>query len=203
MKIKKMVLGNLHTNAFIVSNHNECLIIDPGDNGKKINNYIESEELQVTAILLTHGHFDHMGAVDYLYHKYHCPIYIHQEDIVMLKDPKINLSFFETPFIMQSPVIAAPEELNLLGQTITWLHLPGHTPGSCMLYFKKEHVIFAGDVLFKGSIGRFDFPLSSHYDTKQSLQHIKAMNDIDATIYPGHGESTTLAQEKENNPYLQ
>lgn len=203
MKIKKMMVGHLQTNTYIVSNDkNECVLIDPGDRGKKISTYIENEELQVKAILLTHGHFDHMGAVDYLYTKYTCPIYIHKEDIAMLKDASLNLSFYEQPFTLSAPVIAATPLLEIIGFTIHWLHLPGHTPGSSMLYFVNEETIFSGDVLFKGSIGRFDFPLSSHHDTKQSLQIIKDL-EIEATVYPGHGESTTLSEEKKSNPYLQ
>lgn len=203
MKIKKLQLGNFQTNAYIVSNDkNECIVIDPGSNGKKITKYLESEELDVHAILLTHGHFDHIGAVDYLYHRKQCPIYIHQEDIVMLKDTNLNLSYFEEPLVIESPVIAADESLEIMGFEIHWLHLPGHCPGSSMLHFVNEEVIFSGDVIFKDSIGRFDLPNSSHHDTKQSLQKIKELK-VDAVMYPGHGESTTLAQEQQSNPYLQ
>ena len=203
MKIKKLQLGNFQTNAYIVSNDkNECIVIDPGSNGKKITKYLESEELDVHAILLTHGHFDHIGAVDYLYHRNQCPIYIHQEDVGMLKDTNLNLSYYEEPLVLESPVIAADESLEIIGFNIHWLHLPGHCPGSSMLHFVNEEVIFSGDVIFKDSIGRFDLPNSSHHDTKQSLQKIKELK-VDAVMYPGHGESTTLAQEQQSNPYLQ
>ncbi|MFV0394384.1 MAG: MBL fold metallo-hydrolase [Coprobacillaceae bacterium] len=203
MKVKKLILGNMQTNAYIINNDKkECLIIDPGAIEKKVVNYIESEELHVFAILLTHGHFDHIGAVDYLYNKYQCPIYIHGEDIPMLKEAKLNLSVFEQPFILNAPVIEASLDMELIDFHIKWLHLPGHTPGSSMLYFVNENIVFSGDVLFKGSIGRFDFPLSSHHDTKQTLLKIKDM-EIEAAVYPGHGEATTLSEEKHNNPYLQ
>ena len=84
---------------------------------------------------------------------------------------------------------------------INWLHLPGHCPGSSMIYLPKESVIFSGDVLFNGSIGRFDFPNSSKHDTSMSLSKIKEYN-FDAVVYPGHGPATSLKQEQASNPYL-
>lgn len=202
MKVKRLILGNMETNGYVVSNDkNHCFIIDPGANGKKIVKYIEENELILDAILLTHGHFDHIGAVDYLYQRYPVDIFIHKEDINALTDANINLSVFKTPFIISSPVKAAPISLTLCDYVITWMHLPGHSPGSSMIYLNQENILFSGDVLFKGSIGRFDFPTSSHYDTKVSLEKIKQL-DFDAIIYPGHGESSSLQFEQMNNPYL-
>lgn len=202
MKIKRLLLGHLQTNGYVISNENkQCIIIDPGDIGKKVVNYITEEELEVVAILLTHGHFDHIGAVDYLYNIYTCDIYIHEEDIALLKDENLNLSVFETPFTISSPIKKAIAKMNIASMDIEWMHLPGHCPGSSMIRFIDEGVIFSGDVLFKDSIGRFDFPGSSKHDTQLSLQQIKEL-DYDATIYPGHGESTSLRSEQLNNPYL-
>ena len=202
MKVKKLILGNMETNGYVVSNDkNHCFIIDPGANGKKIVKYIEENEFVLDAILLTHGHFDYIGAVDYLYQKYPVDIYIHKEDINALTDAYINLSVFETPFIVTSPVKEAPISLTLCDYLITWMHLPGHSPGSSMIYLSQETIIFSGDVLFKKSIGRFDFPTSSRYDTKVSLEKIKQL-DFDAIIYPGHGDRSTLQLEQMNNPYL-
>lgn len=202
MKIKTLLLGNMGTNCYVISNDKRrCLIIDPGANGKKINNYLKDNELILDAILLTHGHFDHIGAVDYLYEQYHCPIYIHNEDIELLRDAKANLSVFEKAFIVNAPVIESKEDMRIGDFDIRWLHLPGHCPGSSMIYFPKEKVIFSGDVLFNGSIGRFDFVNSSKHDTYLSLKKIKEF-DFDATVYPGHGPSSTLKVEQMNNPYL-
>lgn len=203
MKIKTFVLGAMQTNCYIVSNdENHCMIIDPGAQGKKVAKYLEENELVLDAILLTHGHFDHIGAVDYLYDKYHCPIYIHHEDIEMLTNSRLNLSYLEKPFSLSAPVTPASEHMEISGFKICWFHLPGHCPGASMIYLEDENVIFSGDVLFNGSIGRFDFPNSSKYDTLTSIEKIKTFN-FDATLYPGHGPSSTLRSELLSNPYLQ
>ena len=203
MKIKTFVLGVMKTNCYIVSNdENHCMIIDPGAQGKKVAKYLEENELVLDAILLTHGHFDHIGAVDYLYDKYHCPIYIHHEDIEMLTNSRLNLSYLEKPFSLSAPVTPASEHMEISGFKICWFHLPGHCPGASMIYLEDENVIFSGDVLFNGSIGRFDFPNSSKYDTLTSIEKIKTFN-FDATLYPGHGPSSTLKSELLSNPYLQ
>lgn len=203
MEIKTFVLGVMQTNCYIVSNdENHCMIIDPGAQGKKVAKYLEENELVLDAILLTHGHFDHIGAVDYLYDKYHCPIYIHHEDIEMLTNSRLNLSYLEKPFSLSAPVTPASEHMEISGFKICWFHLPGHCPGASMIYLEDENVIFSGDVLFNGSIGRFDFPNSSKYDTLTSIEKIKTFN-FDATLYPGHGPSSTLRSELLSNPYLQ
>lgn len=203
MKIKTLILGTMQTNCYVVNDtNNYCIIIDPGANGQKVRHYLEENELIPIAILLTHGHFDHIGAVDYLYNSYHCPVYIHQDDYEMLKNPQLNLSVFEKPFIVETPVSFSSNEIKLNNFELEWLHLPGHCPGSSMIYLKNNNSIFSGDVLFMGSIGRFDFPNSSKHDTMLSLDKIKNF-DFDATVYPGHGECTTLSHELKNNPYLQ
>lgn len=200
--IKKLILGTMLCNCYVVYNENkECLVIDPGANGQKVAKYIEENELKLIAILLTHGHFDHIGAVDYLYQRYQCDIYAHQDSFELLKDPKLNLSFYDRDFIIKSPVLKCSEKMNLAGQNIEWLLLEGHCQGSSMIYMPSENAIFSGDVLFAGSIGRFDFPTSSHLQTKESLEKIKAL-EYDARLLPGHGEESTLSYEQLYNPYL-
>lgn len=200
--IKKLIVGAMQTNCYILYNDNhECVVIDPGSQGQKISRYIEEHELKIQAILLTHGHFDHIGAVDYLYQKYQCPIYTHQETLDLLNHSELNLSYFEEPFVIQSPVQTIDGQFHIKNFQFVWILLEGHCQGSSMIYYPSEDIIFSGDVLFKGSIGRFDFPTSSHYETKKSMEKIKAFQ-IDARILPGHGEETTLLYEKKHNPYL-
>ena len=179
MKIKTLLLGNMQTNGYVVSDENHhCLIIDPGANGKKVVHYLTENELVPEAVLLTHGHFDHIGAVDYLYEHYHCPIYLHQDDLEMLDNPQLNLSVYENPFTVKAPVQSSHEEMKFGDFDVQWL-----------------------DVLFKGAIGRVDFPNSSKYETIESINKIKEY-DFDAVIYPGHGPNSTLSEDRLNNPYL-
>ena len=202
MQSKRLIVGCFQENTYIVSNHKECILIDPGANGKKIKDVIYKEGLSLIAILLTHGHMDHIGAVDYLYDNFQCPIYIHKEDMPLLYDANLNLSYLEKPFIIRSPIIDIESMPRLLDTAIKYIHLPGHTPGSCVFHFVDEKVMFTGDVLFQGSIGRYDFPLSSKADMIASINKIKSF-PFDAKIYPGHGEATSLSAEKSNNPFLQ
>lgn len=201
--IKKFIVSSFQTNCYLMINDDKKgFIVDPGDNGKKINKYLIENEIELTAILITHGHIDHIGAVDYLYNIYKCPIIAHEETIEMMRNPQLNLSsYFQGSVILQAPVIKAKDFFELNGYHLEWLFLPGHCQGSSMIRVVDENIIFSGDVLFKGSIGRYDFPSSSHFDTKNSLEYIKSLA-YDAIIYPGHGEQTTLKEEQLNNPYL-
>ena len=202
MKIKRMVVSPLQTNCYIVYENQKAFLIDPGDQAKKIKKFIEENELEVVAILLTHGHIDHIGAIDSLQQSLSCPIYLQEEDFPYLQNPALNLSTnLGQPLVSNAKVLKAPENLNLAGVEIKWHHLPGHTPGSSMIEFVEQKIIFSGDVLFKGSIGRYDFPGSSHYDTLESITKIKEM-DQDARVFPGHGEMTTLKEEQMSNPFL-
>ncbi len=200
--IKKMVLGNMQVNCYIIYNDKKhCVIVDPGAQGKKIYKYVVENELVVDGIILTHGHFDHIGAVDYLYEKLQCPIYTHQETLELLNDPNLNLSCFDSPFTINSPITIPDIKFQIGEFSFVWFLLEGHCQGSSMIYYPDEDIIFSGDVLFKGSIGRFDFPTSSHFATKQTLEIIKSF-DFNAKILPGHGDETTLEREKKDNPYL-
>lgn len=200
--IKRIILGEMQVNCYIVCNENKCIVIDPGANGQKLARFLEENELSLEAILLTHGHFDHIGAVDYLYDKYHCSVYTHLETIEMMRDSHLNLSqMFGQPYVVKCPIEEIDHSFELIGYHFEWLLLEGHCQGSSMIYCKEQNALFSGDVLFAGSIGRYDFPTSSHLETKKTLETIKGF-DFDAKLYPGHGEASTLEYEKNNNPFL-
>ena len=204
MRIEKFVFGPVGTNCYIVINEmtSECFAVDMADCPQEFVKHIKDAGLCVKALLLTHGHFDHIGAIDELVEKYNCPVYIHQDDYEMIYNDQLNLSNYYGELKIKSKVTAVDKNIDIGDFHFEFLHLPGHTIGSCFIILKNYHVIFSGDVLFKNGIGRFDFPTSSSTDTRNSIKKIKEIKD-DYEIYPGHGELTTLIQEKLNNPYLQ
>lgn len=199
--IKKLSLGQMAANCYIIENGKQSIVIDPGAEGWKLVSYLESHNLHVAYVLLTHGHFDHIGAIDLLKQKYDCQVYIHENDYDMVYNDQINLSAYYQPLKIQTEVIRVKNHLILDEFKITFINLPGHTKGSCFVVFDDYEIVFSGDVLFKNSIGRYDFPTSSLEDTKNTLKKIYQM-DTNYQIYPGHGEDTTLFAEKSNNPFF-
>ena len=125
MKLKKLILGTMQTNCYVlIQDNQECLLVDPGAQGQKVTQYLDENELVLKGILLTHGHFDHIGAVDYLYEKYHCPVYTHEYTCDLLEDSYLNLSEnFGQPFVMKTPVSTDVNQLNIAGFHIQWLLL--------------------------------------------------------------------------------
>ena len=183
-------VGYLQTNCYIISGSEGCLVIDPGDEPDMILKAIGNQKL--LAILLTHGHFDHVGAVRDLAAETDCRVFLCEADLALPR------SMTSGP-LFHTDTYTDGDEITLNGLTFTVLHTPGHTPGSVCLCF--EHVMFSGDTLFAGSIGRTDFPGSDHAQMVQSLKRLTAL-DTNYTVCPGHGESTTLEQEKRYNPFM-
>ena len=194
MEITALTLGDYMTNCYLLrrEDSDRCLIIDPGYEAGKILKLLEEKQLQPEAILLTHGHFDHVGAVRELFSETDCDVYISEADLSL--PPMItNGRLFYTHTYPASGV------LTLAGLTLRVLPTPGHTPGSvCLL---AGDTIFSGDTLFRGSCGRTDLPGGSWERIRSSL---KILADLpgDYRVLPGHGEETTLAWERTHNPYL-
>ncbi len=188
--------------CYLIIGNTHALLIDLGLFKEPLLPTIKNITNKELIIVCTHGHFDHIGAIDELVEKYNCPVYIHQDDYEMIYNDQLNLSNYYGELKIKSKVTAVDKNIDIGDFHFEFLHLPGHTIGSCFIILKNYHVIFSGDVLFKNGIGRFDFPTSSSTDTRNSIKKIKEIKD-DYEIYPGHGELTTLIQEKLNNPYLQ
>ena len=193
LQIKTLPLGLYQTNTYIIASaaSKTCCVIDPGYEAETILDYLDESGLQLEAILLTHGHFDHVGAVKDLVAETGCRVYIHPEDLSL---PPM----FTAGRIYYTHTYTEGSQLDLAGLSIHVLHTPGHTPGSvCLL---TENVLFSGDTLFAGSCGRTDIG-GSWPVIQASLKRLQTI-EADFTVYPGHGESTTLAREKKYNPYM-
>lgn len=174
MKVQKIVCGYLEENCYVITNDNkDALIVDPGDEASKIMKYIKSNELVVRAILITHYHFDHIGALEELKEETGAKVI----DYESKENPRVHGFNFEI------------------------IKTPGHTDDSVSFYFREENILFAGDFIFKESIGRYDFENSSFTDMQKSIAWIREQ-DKELKIYPGHGESTTLKYELKNNEFL-
>jgi glyoxylase-like metal-dependent hydrolase (beta-lactamase superfamily II) len=198
MEVLRLPVGLYQANAYVLKNDLDVLIVDPGARADKIKFAIGEQE-KVLGILLTHGHFDHISAVDELVSAYGCPVYVHSEDKDLLRSPERNYS--QTKKVkLTSTITVFPDNLVLGSFDINILHAPGHTAGSVL--FKIENHLFTGDVLFCGSIGRTDLYSGNDQDMKRSLKMIRSIHD-NLIVHPGHEQETTLFQELRSNPYLQ
>ena len=193
MQILKKAFGEYATNCYILKGEQGDLVIDPGQGSF---DWVMQNTGKIAAVLNTHGHFDHIYD-DAKLQRAGAKIYIHEEDAFMLRaDP------FETmPEPIEADVLVKGQEqsFEIAGFNVKFSLFAGHTPGSCMI--EVDGVIFSGDVIFKGSIGRWDFPFSSGEQMRESLHKILQIKG-DFTLYPGHGPNTSLAAERQNLKYF-
>jgi len=208
MKVIAMPVGELAANCYIAycENTRKAAVIDPGADGQLILNRIRYEGLDVERILLTHGHFDHIGAVKFLKEQMGAIVAIHSGDAQALTDAGQNLSAF-----MGEPVVQVPPDVLLReGDIIAFgdermevLHTPGHSEGSvCFAVNGPVKAVFTGDTLFQGSIGRSDFPGGSYDQLIDSIRDKLLVLDDDYIIYPGHGARSTIGAERAANPFI-
>ncbi len=205
MKIVKLVVGPMASNCYIAWDEDtkDAVIIDPGFEDDRIMETVEKHGLTVDKILLTHGHFDHIGGLEKTKAQTGAKVYIYADDADALTSAGKNLST-----MVGQPMNPGPADVLFhdgdeveIGPNIklTTIHTPGHTVGSCC--FVGEDVIFSGDTLFEGSIGRTDFPGGSYEDMMKSLTRLMTYDD-DMTVLPGHGENTDIAYERARNPFI-
>ncbi|MBM7620215.1 glyoxylase-like metal-dependent hydrolase (beta-lactamase superfamily II) [Bacillus tianshenii] len=207
MKWMQLPLGPLQTNAYLLINSKrECLVIDPGSEGEALIQYIEEKGWTPLAVLLTHAHFDHIGAVDSVRDHWKVPVYLHKKEKNWLMDPSLNGSqFFQLGAITAKPAdILIQEEGNLIISdfTLEVLFTPGHSPGSVSFYHEESKVVFAGDALFAGSIGRTDLPGGDHNRLIKSIHDKLLVLPEETTVLSGHGMTTTIEREMDSNPFL-
>lgn len=212
MRINHYVVGMVQTNCYIVINDEtkECFIIDPGASAKQLVEKIKEDNLTPVAILLTHGHFDHVAAAEDLAKEFNIRIYAHEAEESTLKYPDKNVSWMvgcEESY-RADIFLKDDEAITLAGFEIKVLHTPGHTEGGCCYYVADEAVVFTGDTLFAQSVGRTDFPGGSMsqivHSIREKLMTLNEAGNIetDIMVYPGHNEPTTIETERMENPYV-
>ena len=194
LQIMQFQVGSYQTNCYAVyelASKSVCLI-DPGDAGEAILEELEKRGLSVEAILLTHGHFDHVGAVKEIAAETGCKVYLHAADLSMPPMMTAGTLYYTDTY-------GEGTLLELAGLKFRVLHTPGHTPGSVCLI--TEQAMFSGDTLFEGSCGRTDLPGGDWATITKSLNRLASL-ESNYRVFPGHGSATTLAEEKIHNPYL-
>ena len=204
--IERLVLGRLDTNCYILYNKidNNTVIIDPAADFETIDKYLIDKDLLLDSVILTHGHFDHIEALSSLVNKYNPRIIINKFDKDLLSDASLNLSlnFFGKDVTVKSDKIVLVEDDNklLIDNIFTFIHTPGHTPGSMCV--KIDDNLFTGDTLFYHSIGNAFPPYGDVELEIESIISKLLTYNKNLVCYPGHGQSTTLDEERKNNPYL-
>lgn len=220
IRIENIVLGMCATNCYAVFDGGaktpggyvddgqlkEAVIIDPAADAACIEAMIARYKLRPVAVLLTHGHFDHLSAADAVRRRYGIKVYAGNEERSVMNSSSSNLSL---PFTGEGMTLEADEyfkpgeELDFAGFRIGTIPVPGHTIGSVCYYFEEQKVLFSGDTLFAGSVGRSDFPTGNAGQLIRAIKSELMSLQDDVKVYPGHGESTTIGCERVNNPFIQ
>ena len=205
LSLSGLVLGMVQTNVYFAADQEtlQALIIDPADEAVQIRAHVKEKGLIPKAILLTHGHFDHMAAAADIRAYYDIPIYCHEAELPLLKNPRWNRSgLFHTESITLTPdkTVKEGDELTLAGLSFRVLHTPGHTEGSCCYYFPGRGILISGDTLFRGSYGRTDLPTGSDEKIAQSVRRLLRDLPVKTLVYPGHGMFTQIGLERQYNP---
>lgn len=202
--IKNTVTGILSNNVYLVINmeKNESFIVDPSYRPDILINMIKESGTDLKAILLTHGHFDHILSAEDIREEFHVPVYAGEEEKELLSDKDINMSarMRGNAVSLNPDVLVSDEEIiNVAGIPIKCIFTPGHTRGSVCWYIEDSKILLAGDTLFSGSHGRTDFPTGDQVQMENSLKEILFKLPDDTEVLPGHGEKTSIGYEKKHN----
>ena len=203
MQVHQIQCGPLQCNCYLIEENGTVVLIDCGGTGSEILSFAKEKGWMIDAILLTHGHIDHIEGVDRVVADHQCPVYIHEDDAAFLQNANFNLSakIYRIPFALEISAIPFKdnERLKFKAMEFDVIHTPGHTPGS--VCFRFGEILFTGDTLFLNSVGNEFPPFGSFSLEIESIRTRLFALDGDFVCYPGHGERTMLDYEKMNNPY--
>ena len=211
LQVRMAVLGPVQTNVYFLINQDtaEAILTDPADDPSLLLEFIRREGLSLQAVLLTHGHFDHIGAVRELQDTYakegkQLQLYAHKAEFPLLADPKLNHSAVHGRSISLIPDqgLEDGQELMLAGFRICVIYTPGHTAGGACYYLPDEKLLIAGDTLFAESIGRSDLPTGDGEQLLRSVRERLFVLPDDTVVLPGHGPETSIGHEKQYNPFF-
>ena len=207
MKIEKYVVGMIGTNCYLVINEEtkDTVMVDPGAYPAKLKNAVKEQGLKLKAVLLTHAHFDHIMGLSDVMEDIKVPVYVEEADLPMMMDGESNLSsgYMRGGYQFADAVpVRDGQQLQIAGFQFRVIHTPGHTKGSCCYYLKDEGVLFSGDTVFYGSVGRTDFPGGSTAEIVRSLHKLVDSLPEETEVFPGHDASTTIGYEKRYNPFV-
>jgi glyoxylase-like metal-dependent hydrolase (beta-lactamase superfamily II) len=212
VQVGMFTIGMIGTNCYFVFDENRvdedgfmhCVFFDPADRGARIHDELLKKKIKVDLILLTHGHFDHIGGVDELKKLSGAKVGCYIKEEAICKDPYLNLSNdFGTHLTVKPDIFYSDgEEISAAGLTMKVIATPGHTSGGCCYYFENDGILISGDTLFEESVGRTDFPTSSTSELIRSIKERLFVLPDDTRVYPGHSGVTTIGHEKQYNPFV-
>lgn len=206
IKIGKMTLGICGTNTYYIyrEGFGDCIIVDPADTGEEIYEALKARNYTVKAIILTHGHFDHIWGVNELAQKSGAKVYASEDEADFLKDPEANMSAnFGRSYMVEPDVLLSDGDIiNECDIELKMIKTPGHTVGGCCYYIEESNMLIAGDTLFAESVGRTDFPGGSMSTLVRSINEKLMVLPDNVRVYPGHGGTTTIGYERDNNPFI-
>lgn len=209
MDIERFILGDFQTNCYVVRRDESagaCLVIDPGFDSGEVVAALVRDQLDCVAVLLTHGHADHIVGLDAVRRQFpRVKVYIHTLDAALLADPQANLSAFVDRAYTAEPADVLVEDADTIDEAnvrLEVLHTPGHTLGGICLYGRQEGLVFVGDTLFADSVGRADFPGGDMGELVRSIKSRLLSLPDETVVYPGHGMRTTIGRERRSNPFL-